>query len=395
MGRIRDWWKQRFRKEDPLAEDVASEIDHEVMDKEHTDFLDETQRNRYVKNCLEQMREALLNVESLAGEYNQVTAYLTDMEEIEALPEEERERLNANARAISTLEEDRDKYLRRTGRISEEKFKRMELVEADIEEAQKKLEEAEEYQELIRQDLRKLEREKHHFTGRLHELYATLDNTKGMAMICAIAIAAGFAMLLLLQVALQMDTQIGYILLATAAALVIMLLFMRHSDAERELDRMNKLMNKLILLQNKVKIRYVNNTNLLEYYCLKYQVSGSEELAILWEQYQKELKDREKYSKASTELDHYQTEMLKQLRRLHVKDPDIWLHQTIAIIDGKEMVEIRHGLITRRQKLRSQMDYNNEVANRARNEIKTLVEEYPRYAQEILAMVSKYEKDEN
>ena len=150
-------------------------------------------------------------------------------------------------------------------------------------------------------------------------------------------------------------------------------------------------MNKLILLQNKVKIRYVNNTNLLDYLCLKYQVSGSEELDRLWEQYQTELKEREKYHQTSSELDHYQAELVKQLKRLHIKDPDIWLHQTIAIIDNKEMVEIRHGFITRRQKLRRQMEYNRELADKARDEIKSLVKEYPQYVQEIMGMVSKYD----
>lgn len=391
MGLIRDWWKRKFRREDPLAEDEEELGAEEVMDRESTDFSDEQQRMKYVRGCLEQMKEAALNVESLSGEYNQVTAYLTDMEEIEALPEEERERLNANARAISTLEEDRAKYLRKAGRMSEEKFRLMEQAEPDIEEAKKKLSEAEDYQELVRQDLRRLDREKHHFAYRQNELRATLNNTKGMAMICACALAAGFAMLLLLQVAFDMDAQIGYILLAAAAALVIMVLYIRHTEAEQELERVNGLMNKLILLQNKVKIRYVNNTNLLDYLCLKYQVSGSEELDRLWEQYQTELKEREKYHQTSSELDHYQAELVKQLKRLHIKDPDIWLHQTIAIIDNKEMVEIRHGFITRRQKLRRQMEYNRELADKARDEIKSLVKEYPQYVQEIMGMVSKYD----
>ena len=391
MGLIRDWWKRKFRREDPLAEDEEELGAEEVMDRESTDFSDEQQRMKYVRGCLEQMKEAALNVESLSGEYNQVTAYLTDMEEIEALPEEERERLNANARAISTLEEDRAKYLRKAGRMSEEKFRLMEQAEPDIEEAKKKLSEAEDYQELVRQDLRRLDREKHHFAYRQNELRATLNNTKGMAMICACALAAGFAMLLLLQVAFDMDAQIGYILLAAAAALVIMVLYIRHTEAEQELERVNGLMNKLILLQNKVKIRYVNNTNLLDYLCLKYQVSGSEELDRLWEQYQTELKEREKYHQTSSELDHYQAELVKQLKRLHIKDPDIWLHQTIAIIDNKEMVEIRHGFITRRQKLRRQMEYNRELADKARDEIKSLVKEYPQYAQEIMGMVSQYD----
>ena len=72
----------------------------------------------------------------------------------------------------------------------------------------------------------------------------------------------------------------------------------------------------------------------------------------------------------------------------------IWLHQTAAILDKKEMVEIRHNLIIRRQSLRRRMDYNKEmIAGKAQAEIKDLVETYPKYAKEILNIVGEYEKD--
>lgn len=392
MGFLREWFRKRFTNEDPFTEEEEDITIEEVLDRSTTDFTDDTQRMRYVRRCLEQMKEALFDVETLSGEYNQVTAYLTDMEEIEALPEEERSRLDANARAISSLEEDREKYLRKSGRMSEEKFRQMEAAEPEYEEAKRKLKEAEDYQELVRRDLRRLDNEKHTYTCHRAELRAALENTKGMAVICICALAAGFAMMAILQFGFGMDTQIGCILIAAAAAVVIMMLYIRHSEAARELERVNRLTNKLIQLQNKVKIRYVNNANLLEYLCMKYKVSGSEELAKLWEQYQKELKEREKYHQTSAELDYYQLELIKQLRRLRIKDPDIWLHQTVAIIDSKEMVEIRHGFIMRRQKLRKQIEYNKELADNARDEIKSLVTEYPQYAQEILSVVSEYDK---
>lgn len=57
------------------------------------------------------------------------------------------------------------------------------------------------------------------------------------------------------------------------------------------------------------------------------------------------------------------------------------------------MVEIRHGLIIRRQSLRRRMDYNKEVvAGGAQKEIKELVRRYPKYTKEIIQTVEKYEK---
>ena len=56
-------------------------------------------------------------------------------------------------------------------------------------------------------------------------------------------------------------------------------------------------------------------------------------------------------------------------------------------------MEIRHGLIVRRQKLRKQMEYNEQLAESAQMEIRALVEEFPIYREEILEMVEVYEKN--
>ncbi|MCD7725611.1 MAG: hypothetical protein LUI12_08720, partial [Clostridiales bacterium] len=201
------------------------------------------------------------------------------------------------------------------------------------------------------------------------------------------------ALLLLLQFFLEMDTKLGYLLTAAAAAFAITAIYVKHMDAKRELRRVENGINKIILLQNKVKIRYVNNTNLLDYYYLKYGVSSAKELDDMWHNYLLEKDEREKYQKAELDLDYSQQELLQILKRYQIKDPAVWLHQTEAILDHKEMVEIRHNLIIRRQSLRRRMDYNKDmVAGASQKEIKELVEKYPQYAKEVMATVDEYEK---
>ena len=152
--------------------------------------------------------------------------------------------------------------------------------------------------------------------------------------------------------------------------------------------------NKIILLQNKVKIRYVNNTNLLDYLQLKYGVSSAKELLDQFRNYQTEKAERESLRKAERDLDYNERELLQMLKCYQIKDPAIWLHQTEAILDRKEMVEIRHNLIIRRQSLRRRMDYNREVvAGGSQKEIRELVEKYPQYAEEIMKAVEEYEKN--
>ena len=62
-----------------------------------------------------------------------------------------------------------------------------------------------------------------------------------------------------------------------------------------------------------------------------------------------------------------------------------------ALLDPREMVEIRHDLILQRQALRRQMDYNGALAEDSRREIMDIVKKYPAYAAEILSMAQRYE----
>lgn len=394
MGFIRDWWNRRKRKEEDF-EDTGEDWRHEPLRRDRIHMQDSEERERYIRGCLEQMQEAMGAVESLGGEYAQVTAYLTDIEEIEALPADEKEQLYANAKAISTLEENRESYLRKKSRMSDERFRQVERMEEELEEGLAKIGAAEDYQSLVKQDLARLDGERHAYKFRQTELRAAIQNTRGMMVICACALAACFVMLFILQAAFGMDVQLGYIITAAAAALAVTFMYLKHMEAGKELERVNRGIQKIVTLQNRVKIRYVNNTNLLEYYYLKYNVSSGRELEQLWNQYKEECGEREQYRQANMELDFYQKELLKQLRRFHIKDPNIWLHQTLALIDSKEMVEIRHGLIVRRQRLRKQMDYNKELAESAEGEVKDIAGQYPEYAKEILGIVAEYENVNN
>ena len=124
---------------------------------------------------------------------------------------------------------------------------------------------------------------------------------------------------------------------------------------------------------------------------MNYKVNNGKELLTLWEKYQQEKEERIKDRKNRGELDRHKRELIKVLKRYQLHDPEVWLHQTEALLDKKEMVEIRHNLIERRQKLRVQMEYNKRLAEEAQQEIKKTIEDYPQYREEILSMVNRFQ----
>lgn len=382
----------RFRRN---YDEYDEEWDDEEAPRE-IDFDNKEQRNDYVRNCLEKMAEATKELENLNFEYNMVTSYLKDMEEIEALPPEEGEQLKDCARRVSLLQDRKTDFMGRPRRITDEKYRMIERIEDEVEEGVTKITEAEDYRDLIRKDLSRLDGERHAYLYRKSEVMRLISDTRGMAVICVMALGLCALLLLFLQYFLEMDTKLGYLLTAGAAAVVLTLIYVKHTDAKRELKRVETGINRIILLQNKVKIRYVNNTNLLEYLYMKYGVTSAKELSQLWENYRIEKEEREKFRRAELDLDYCEQELLQILKCYQVQDPAIWLHQTEAILDPKEMVEIRHNLIIRRQSLRRRMDYNREVvAGTSQKDIKALVERYPKYAKEIMQTVEEYEQKFN
>lgn len=392
MGLLKKLFNWKKKTEDPVFE--IEDWNEVVYDRSELKINDTQQRKEYVKGCLEQIAEASKELEALQFEYNMVTSYLKDMEEIEALPEEEKEGLMVYARKIEELEERQSGYKTRANRMSDVKYHQIERMEEEVQEGYEKLAETEEYQELIKRDLKKLDGEKHAYLFRRNELHKLIEDTRSMTIVCTVAVIVCILLLMALQFGLRMNTRLGYLAVAAVGAIAITAIFVKYNDSVRELARVENGIGQIIRLQNTVKIRYVNNTHLLDYLYLKYNVSSAGELGKSWQQYQEEKAERHNYQMAERELDQCQKDLLHVLRRYQVKDPMIWLHQTAALLDKKEMVEIRHNLIIRRQSLRKRMDYNKEViAGKAQAEIKDLVETYPKYAKEILTIVDEYERD--
>lgn len=384
---------KKYKNIDELVDEelTLDEEESYVITRDRVDMKDSGDRERYVKSLLEQIADAEKQIESYKEEYNTVNRYLQDMEDLEFISGEDKESLYEHARAIHMLEADKHKFEEKKQKLSDADFAKMERLEDDTDEGVKKLREAEEYQQAIRDDLKRLENEKQAFLFRKKEAAAAMDNLRGMALICTVAVFACMGMLLFMQFVLEMETKIGYILTASVAAIALTAIYMKYIEASGEKKRSSNGLNKVILLQNRVKIRYVNNTNLLDYLYMKFEIKSAKELAAMWEQYLSEKEERARIKETMKELSFSQEQLVHLLRKYRLFDPLIWLHQTEAILDPKEMVEVRHALITRRQKLRKQMEFNTQNAEQAQQQVRELVGEYPEYAKEILQMVSDYE----
>ncbi|MEZ3447195.1 MAG: hypothetical protein K1W30_19060 [Lachnospiraceae bacterium] len=389
LGKIKGFFNRQAVDEETVYQ---PDWEEERLKRDDVDMHDKTQREQYVKACMEQMSEASKELDTLGGEYNLVTSYLTDMEEIEAQPEEIREQLKTCASKILELESSRRRLDKKRRIMKPEDYLRMERIEQYMPEGYTRLKEAEDYQVLVKKDMGRLDGERHAYYFRKNELQNSMQNMKGITFMSVGSMLFLILMLAIIGLSWHLDVSIGYAVAVLVAASTLAFVYVKFHEAQRELVKVEKGINKLVLLQNTVKIRYVNNTNLLEYLYVKFNVNSSNELKKLWDKYIEENIHREQEKQMEHDMDINESALIKLLRSCNVADPAIWLHQAEALVDSKEMVEIRHGLIIRRQKLRKQMEYNAKVAQEAQDEVRDIVAKYPEYAEKILDLVSDYEK---
>lgn len=363
-----------------------------VYTRKDVDMDDPVQRREYIGSCLQQMQEASRELDALEAEYNDVTSHLRDMEEIDALPPEQRAEINECAKKILESQEQQEKFDKRKSRMSDEEFEHMERLQSGAKEGARKLAEAEEYQKKIRNDLKRLDSEREAYLFQEDEILTTVENDRKLIIAISVALVVIVVFLLFLQLGLGLNVIYGFMVTFLLAAISVTYLYIHQSNTASELKLVTKSISRLIMLQNQVKIRYVNNTNLIDYLCLKYGVNTSKELTGMYSKYLQERNERAKVEDARKLLDSNQKDLIYMLRHFRVKDPDIWIHQAEALLDHNEEVEIRHNLNVQRQSLRKRMEYNRDiVAGNAKAEIEDMARQYPKYTQEILDMVSRYD----
>ena len=259
-------------------------------------------------------------------------------------------------------------------------------------EAYNKIKEAEDYQILVKRDLAKLDGEKQAYKYRKNELVNGQTNMKGVTLICLVSMSFLVIILAALGSILDIDVSMGIVIAVLVAAAALTFLFVKYTEATREISKIEKANNKLILLHNTVKIRYVNNTNLLDFLYMKYDVQSAKSLKKTWDKYQSEVSLRKEKEETKSELEFARTGLLKVLRRINLEEPNVWVHQVNAILNEKDMTAMRHGLIIQRTNLRKQMEYNAKLCDEAQTQVNEIAQQYPANAKYILDMLNDYQK---
>lgn len=316
-----------------------------------------------VREICENIDNANLQIKIIRKEYDEVNKFLQDAQIIDGLPSEPKEELIETAKHLTDLRKDINKLKSKRTELTEFEFGIMEKYEDVLESEIKRLKKEEEYELLIKSDLRQLAGEKAVLRHEEEMELGRKSFLSKLGMISGIVIGLLLVMYLILYMIFDTFADVAFLLTIVGGVFMAFYIFLETDKNAKALKLNAAKENKLISLTNTVKIKYVNQKASLDFSHDKYAVNNVMELEYRYNQYLTYKSDEMKRRKASSTYEFYNNKYKDILREYGIHDAEVWSYQADAVIDSKEMVEIRHKLNERRQKIREKLEeYVNLIA---------------------------------
>lgn len=321
-----------------------------------------------VEKC-EQMLALEQEIEEEQMEYQAVTNYLNDIQTIENLNEADYKALVETAFNIESINATLNEYLKAEKKISEVQFRQMQELEDEVPGAIKRLKSNEAYLEKVKKDMTYLEAEKTEWIYLKEDAEENITKLRKMSVLVLVVVASLLILILIARSVLLVDTRVWMVLLLFIVTLYVVYYFVKSQDEQKAVKKANACINRAISLENHVKIKYVNMKNAVDYTTEKFHVTNSKEFEYVWDCYNEAVREHKKYQQNTQDMDYFQEKFIRQLKRYHLFDSAIWLKYTHALVDKREMVEVKHDLLSRRAKLREQIEYNTKSIEILREEV--------------------------
>lgn len=377
---------------------TKTEVTEEVFEYESIDsYLKKQQQEMERKEpqddvaykC-DQIVEASYQMEDLRAEYDMVTSYFEDIQMIEELPQNVRKKVTDIAKKIAFLESETSQFVHMDDRISDENFRMIQGMEKDLTTIFGQLKELEDMDMVIRRDMTNLEGEKNAQEYIQESIEQRQHSLKNFIIIFGTISVLVVLTLVVIGIMTKNNLVIPVLLILLIIAGMAAFSVIIYRRLSYEFKMAEKRENRAISLMNKVKIKYVNNTSTLEYLYAKYHVNSLRELEYLHDQYLIMVDEVRKYQQTTGDLREHTDALSKLLYAHGIKDPDIWTKQSLALIDPREMVEVKHSLNVRRQKLREQLAYNEQLRLDGLKDIREMLKTNPELREKVRREMEVY-----
>lgn len=394
-------FKRKEKNNDPLSyeenldmlfgEKIREETIENIQEEELLN--DREQKLQYVERCCDQMVSCLKHMENAKKEYKEVNDYLGDINVLENVPEDIKKELDYYAKRVVVLGNEKTGFKKYTSSIPEKVFVTMQTREKEIPSVIKSMAEDEEFCENAKADLTRLEGEKLSLKYDRRNYCSYVNAMRNITIIGLFAVIA--AAVYLMYAYFQNESQqsgMNLLIISIVAAVFVTIVFIVNRNLLYRLKVIEIKLNRLIGLSNTIKLKYVNVRVKLDYEYNIYQVRSAFEMNNRYKSYLKAKKEQQAFAKTADKLYHSMNSYNDILKKIKLHDYDVWNTQVSAVINPKEMWEIKNMLMERRKKLKETIDYNKEIIDNTKEKIKKISMEDKECAGQILGIISKYEE---
>ena len=337
-------------------------------------ILDERQA---VQDFCEQLVDVTNHMEEIKTEYRIVTNYLTDIQRIEELPIEAAEDINATAQMILQLDADRQAYWESEKLLPLEQYNTMAAYEDEVFDTIKKLNEMEMRDSMLKSDMGHLEGEKESLKYVRADDADRIERLRGVIITILVLFMLTSIGLFVYAASAKKAVTLYALAVGAFAVVAFAIAYARYVDIRKEVRESEAKLNRAISLLNKVKVKYINNVNTMEYIYRKYGVNSCKELEYRNELYQKMVRDEKRFDRADNDLRVQQERLEKKLDRIGVRDTGVWLSQVHAFVERSELTGIKQALMERRRNLSNRMTISEKIRDNACTALRAALADNP------------------
>ncbi|MCI8372135.1 MAG: hypothetical protein HFI75_07035 [Lachnospiraceae bacterium] len=383
--------KKRERVREPKAEVRTAGEDQEAIKDSRRELPRGEQKQSgswetkkdYVLVRREQIRTAAEEMEQVKKEYRVLAEYHNDINLLQELPDQGTDRIQETAKVILRLQNDRKAYQEDMTRLDDGKYMQLSQYTEDMPGVIRRLTEDEMYVSRLKAEIDRLEGEKGEQHYESQNVEANQGRMKNLSIFCMFSLLALFAVLVILQVQYETDTQVFTLLCGIAFAAVTLSVFIRYFNNVNKAKTVENQLNKIIKKQNKAKIKYVNAKNGVDYVYRKYSVHSASELLFQWEQFIVAQNAREKFQHAGNEIIYYTKHLQKLLEKYRIQDAGMWMGQLEYLADEQQLNELKKELEDNIEQSKVRIENYRRVMAKAKDDISLLAIRNPEYAAEI------------
>lgn len=383
-------FEESFVKHDNTTED-EEEFAKAIFEKNQ--LRNNEQKLAYVEGCCDQMVSFSKQIEEAKKELSVVEKQIEDVEKIENLRGPIKENLEKQVNRILNLKKDKTSYKKYTSQIPDKMYEFINTHEEEMPEILKNMKDNEDECQAIKTDLHMIDGEKSSLKYDRKSYQRKLKLVRRLLIItlCTVVIVTG---ILLADIYVKgSDHRIFMYLTIMIGLILIALVLVINQIVASRLMLTERKIGKAIGMTNKYKLRYVNSKASLDYIYSVYEVHNAYELSNMWQLYINAKKEKEAYFKMSEKLYKAVEEFTNIINKLRLHDPSLWNYQLGAIIDDKEMRDMKDKLEKRKNQLVKIIESNEEHMEKQKSKVKRVLERDPSIAKEVMDIIDKKEKD--